>query len=33
MLDEQPTYGSIVTTAETKKALAIESLEYNVKNK
>eukprot|EP01039_Chlorochromonas_danica_P002615 gene2615-2858_t len=33
MLEETPTYGSIVTTDLLKRQLANESLEYNVKNK
>jgi ubiquitin-conjugating enzyme E2 J2 len=33
MLDEQPTYGSIVTSTQTKRQFAAESLEYNVTNK
>lgn len=33
MLDDQPTYGSISTNDSTKRALALESLEFNVKNK
>lgn len=33
MLEETPTYGSIVTTDLLKRQFAAESLEYNVKNK
>eukprot|EP00599_Poterioochromonas_sp_BG-1_P007352 CAMPEP_0173151128 /NCGR_PEP_ID=MMETSP1105-20130129/11391_1 /TAXON_ID=2985 /ORGANISM="Ochromonas sp., Strain BG-1" /LENGTH=207 /DNA_ID=CAMNT_0014066435 /DNA_START=46 /DNA_END=669 /DNA_ORIENTATION=+ len=33
MLEESPTYGSITTSPDTKRQLASESLEFNVKNK
>lgn len=33
MLDEQPTYGSIVTSTQTKRQFAAESMDYNVTNK
>lgn len=33
MLEESPTYGSIVTSTQFKKTAAAESLDYNVKNK
>lgn len=33
MLEEAPTYGSVVTSAQYKRQAAAESLEYNSRNK
>lgn len=33
MLEDSPTYGSVVTSDSTKRKLAAESLEFNAKNK